>query len=563
MTEKPTGAQLIASTFKNLGVSHVFYMDAILRRALMEMEFVGIKRILTHSEKTAAYMADGYARAGRRLGICMSQSVGAANLASGLQDAYLAKSSVIAMTGRQPSHREHRNTHQEIDHEPLFSAVTKLTARVDSVEEWRVLFNQAVALATSGSPRPVHLDLKGHTGDMIAGADATGLQPLDIPLGFGPAFRPAANPREVERAIAAIAAARKPAIVMGNGAVWSDAGEAVRQMSQKIGAGIVASMDAKALLPDFEPGYAGVIGMYSRESANRVAAEADLFIYAGCDTGDWITGDWLLPKPETVPVIQIDPDPAEIGKNYIGAIGIQADVKLALEALTAAAPATRRDEWFARIAEIVDDFRKKAEPLRTSDGEKIRPERLLAELETLLTDDAFVVVDTGHASSFSASMLYLTKNQSYIRTSGSLGWALPASLGVQCAHPDKMVVCFTGDGGALYHLSELETAKRYGLNTIIIVNNNGRLQQAKKSYQHIYDGRNGNSEELYSFAPVDYSAVAQAFGCFGIRVKRPEEFADAFMKARQSGLPAVLDVLIDEEAMPPAPWTPTELPRYL
>ena len=164
---KMTGAQYLAETMKGYGVTHAFYMPMIVTRALVEMEKVGIHRIMTHGEKAAAYMADGYARPARRPAVCMCQNVGAANLAAGLQDAYLGGSPVVALTGRRTTMQHTRHSYQEIDHVQPFSAVTKYSAMVDSVEQLPILLRQAFREATSGAPGPVHLDLQSANGSAI------------------------------------------------------------------------------------------------------------------------------------------------------------------------------------------------------------------------------------------------------------------------------------------------------------------------------------------------------------------------------------------------------------
>jgi acetolactate synthase I/II/III large subunit len=169
MPQKMTGARLFAQTLKAYGVTHVFFMDAILRRALAEMEGTGIKRILGHSEKAVAYMADGYARVSGRPGVCMAQSVGGANLASGMQDPYLGHSPVIAISGRHVSNFQYRNAYQEVDHQPIYSSVTKFSGRIDTLEQIPHLMRQAFREATTGTPRPVHLDMAGFTGGSAPG----------------------------------------------------------------------------------------------------------------------------------------------------------------------------------------------------------------------------------------------------------------------------------------------------------------------------------------------------------------------------------------------------------
>ena len=160
-----TGAKFMADTLKAYGVTHVFLVPAILRRALAEMDLIGIKRVITHGEKAAAYMADGYARASGKPGVCMAQSVGAANLAAGLQDAYLGLSPVIALTGHKRSDEQYKNAYQEIEHSKPFASVTKFSAVVDNAEQLPHLLRQAFREATTGAPAPVHLDIQGMSGD--------------------------------------------------------------------------------------------------------------------------------------------------------------------------------------------------------------------------------------------------------------------------------------------------------------------------------------------------------------------------------------------------------------
>ena len=191
MSEKKTGARFLAETLKGYGVTHVFFVEAILRKTMVELETLGIHRILTHSEKAAAYMADGYARVTRQPGICMAQSVGAANLASGLQDPYLGSSPVIAITGKKAPLWQNRNSYQEIDHTPLFAPVTKYNVTVDTAEQLPLYVRQAFREATSGRPRPVHLDIAGgYMGAGIESAEGNFDVIVEEKFTHMPAFRP-------------------------------------------------------------------------------------------------------------------------------------------------------------------------------------------------------------------------------------------------------------------------------------------------------------------------------------------------------------------------------------
>ncbi|MGE0713847.1 MAG: thiamine pyrophosphate-binding protein [Alphaproteobacteria bacterium] len=557
MTKIPTmkGARYIAESAAALGIGHVFFVDAVLRRALVEMEDVGIRRVLTHSEKAAAYMADGWSRASRRPGLCMAQSVGAANLAAGLQDAWLGQSAVVALTGRKLPMEQYRNSYQEVPHEPLFGSVTKASMRVDEPAQLPLLMRQAFRMAVTGRPGPVHLDIAGMTGDQTALADCPGAAFPEASFGRIPAFRPPADPEMVAAAVAAIDAAQRPVLVAGAGVAVSNAEAAVAALARRLGVPVVASLDAKTVLAEDDPLWGGIVGTYSRSCANRIVAEADLVVFLGCDTGDQVTNNWTLPPPGT-PVVQVDPDPAELGRSYPGTIGLQADVRAGTEQLTAAVASRPTGAWAARGAALVAEWRAETAPLLAADMRPIRPERLCAELERVLPPDAVLVADTGYSSQWSGTLVGLGAGHRYLRAAGSLGWGFPGALGVKCALPERPVVCFTGDGGFMYHMAELETARRHDIRTVTIVNNNGCLAQGTRSIDAAYAGRNGNKEEIYVFRPTDYAALARSFDCFGARVERPADFAEAFAAALAADRPAVIDVATDPAARAPLGWTP-------
>ena len=212
-----TGAKYMVETMKEYGVTHVFYMPMIVTKALVEMEKVGIGRIMAHSEKAAAYMADGYARAAHGPGICMAQNVGAANLAAGLQDPYLACSPVIALTGRAASMNQYRNHYQEVDHIQPFNAVTKYNAMVDSTEQLPLLLRQAFRTATSGSPGPVHLDLQSSNGSAIMDVEADLDVIVEPQFAKVPPFRGEPEIAMVRDAARVLASARRRIIVAGGG----------------------------------------------------------------------------------------------------------------------------------------------------------------------------------------------------------------------------------------------------------------------------------------------------------------------------------------------------------
>ena len=552
-----TGGRFMAETLDGYGVTHVFFVPVIIQRAMLEMEKLGIKRILTHGEKAAAYMADGYARASHKPGICAAQNVGAANLAAGLQDPFLAGSPVLAITGRKPRISQHRNSYQEVDHLRPFSAVTKYSVPVDSAEQLPFLLRQALREATSGAPGPVHLDLEGTSGNIVMEGEADLEVIIEENFTRVPAYRPEPEAEMVRAAAQALSAAQRPVIVAGGGVTASGAQQEVVQLAEMMSIPVATSLNAKTAIPDGHPLSVGVCGSYSRTCANRLVSEADLVLYIGSHTGSQVTNEWTVPSLDT-PVIQIDIDPSELGRSYPAKATLQGDAKACLRRLMEVLePLGPRTEWVNRAQELVAEWREGVSEVSNSDGSPIRPERLCKELTDYLPSDAVLVSDTGHSGIWTGTMIDLKEQtQQYIRCAGSLGWGFPGALGAKCALPDRPVICFTGDGGFWYHMSELETALRYGINAVIVVNNNHSLNQEKRSNDRLYAGQPGNPEELWHMLDVDLAKLAQAIGCFGIRVDQPGQIQSALEQAIASGKPAVIDVVSDIEGIAPPAWRP-------
>ena len=547
----------MAETLDGYGVTHVFFVPVIIQRALLEMEKLGIKRILTHGEKAAAYMADGYARASHKPGICAAQNVGAANLAAGLQDPFLGGSPVLAITGRKPRISQHRNSYQEVDHLRPFSAVTKYSVPVDSVEQLPFLLRQALREATSGAPGPVHLDLEGTSGNVVMEGEADLEVIIEENFTRVPAYRPEPEAAMVRAAAQVLSAAQRPVIVAGGGVTASGAQQEVVQLAEMMSIPVATSLNAKTAIPDGHRLSVGVCGSYSRTCANRLVSEADLVLYIGSHTGSQVTNEWTVPSLDT-PVIQIDIDPSELGRSYPAKATLQGDAKACLRRLMEVLePLGPRTEWVNRAQELVAEWREGVSEVANSDGSPIRPERLCKELTDFLPSDAVLISDTGHSGIWTGTMIDLKEQtQQYIRCAGSLGWGFPGALGAKCALPDRPVICFTGDGGFWYHMSELETALRYGINAVIVVNNNHSLNQEKRSNDRLYAGQPGNPEELWHMLDVDLAKLAQTIGCFGIRVDQPGQIQSALEQAIASGKPAVVDVVTDIEGIAPPAWRP-------
>ncbi|MCE2492244.1 MAG: thiamine pyrophosphate-binding protein [Alphaproteobacteria bacterium] len=552
-----TGARYIAEALKHFGVTHVFFMDAILRRTLVEMEWVGITRVLAHSEKAAAYMADAYARVTGRVGVCMAQSVGAANLAAGLQDAWLHRAPVLAITGRKPAFARDRNAYQEVEHAPLYAPVTKMHADVDVIDELPRYLEQAFREATDGTPRPVHLDLNGLGGQEIENATLPGADLPNAAYGSHPVRRLRPDPAEIEAAAARLAKARKPVLVAGAGAVQAAAHASVQSLAETLSIPIATSLGGRGIVPTTHALHVGVVGTYSAPVTNQLVHEADLVIYVGCHAGDQVSNDWTVPAPGTA-VIQIDVDGREVGRSYSGVSGIVGDPGMALNDLAVAVDGTGdRIDWARDVGARFDEWRDSMAEHRASDAVPMRVERLCHELSEVLPEDAILVADTGYSGIWTSTVLELRHpGQTYLRAAGSLGWSLPAALGAKAGAPDRPVVCFTGDGGVYYHVPELETAQRRGLPVVVVVNNNSGFGQGVDKVRDIYGDTPGNPDDLNRFNDTNFADVARAFGVEGIRVERPGEIRPALERALSLDEPVLVDVVTDREPRAPAPWTP-------
>jgi acetolactate synthase-1/2/3 large subunit len=297
------------------------------------------------------------------------------------------------------------------------------------------------------------------------------------------------------------------------------------------------------------------VGSYSRESANRVVAQADLVCFVGTETGGMTTHFWAVPRIG-VPAIQIDIDPEALGRNYPLKAAVLGDAKATLARMAAVADkasAGRRQAWIAHARALCEAWYAKCRPALESDAVPIRPERICHELSRNLPDDAIVVVDTGHAGMWMGGMYDLkSPDQSYMRSAGHLGWAFPAGLGAKCACPGRPVAVFTGDAGFWYHIGEIETAVRWNIPTVTIVNNNGGGNQSKRGFDRAYGGeQTQQARELWTYTKVNFARIAEDMGAVGIRVDTPADIAPALARGFATGRPVVIDVATDIDVLAP------------
>ncbi|MDX3905748.1 MAG: thiamine pyrophosphate-binding protein [Pigmentiphaga sp.] len=556
MQERMKVSEWLASEIKQSDITHVFFVEAILRNTLLALVRQGVKPILAHSEAAAAYMADGYSRIARKPGICMSQSVGAANLAAGLQDAWLGKGQVLAITGRKPQAHQFRNAYQEIDHRKAFSATAKISLHAESPEMVPRVLAQAWRALHDGKMQPVHIDVEGLMGEHVENGE---VEPVQSPLLAQIRFEVQRPSDERARECAErVLAARKVVIVAGYEAAYCRVGTLVLELARALQAPVATTVGAKALIPTDDPLNIGTVGSYGMAVTNEVVHEADVVIAIGCQLSDQNTHGWRVIRPGQT-VVQLDRCLDDIGKSYLKTVALVGDLRSSITALgkAVAAHGAERDAAFAHeAANRMQAWRHTARELTESNSHPIRVERIIHEICRALPEDGILVADTGYSAIWSSVYAGLNgTRQEYLRAAGSLGWAFPAALGAKCAAGGRKVVCFAGDGGFYYHVAEIETALRNDIPLVVVVNNNsGFGQDSVNMYAK------GMSREdvhlLAGFDPVSVAAVAKGFGANGMRVTRPEDLRPAIEAALQSNTLTIVEVTTPIDMAAPEAWAP-------
>jgi acetolactate synthase-1/2/3 large subunit len=540
------GSEWIANAWLALGVKDVFLVPTNLYDSLVRLEGRGVRRILTHGEKAAAYMADAYAQASGRPGIVITQGgPGATNLAAGLADAYQGSVPVIAFTSTVSPAQSLRNRYQEVV--AHFEDVTKYRAVVARTDRLPDMFAQAWRAATAGDPRPVVLFV---LADTEAGQADLPEPRFDTRYAAFPAIRIEPEPAAVAQACDELLRAERPVMVVGGGAMKSGAWAECVQLAERLQLPVATSLSGKGAIADDHPLSVGVVGSYARRCANDVVSRADVALLVGTRAGGQSTNNWTLPRPESR-VIHISIDPSEPGRNYPHTLPLAADAQTTLRRMLAYAgdQNVRRPEWLEEIEGYVQRWRRAKQPLMESSQSPIRPERICLEITRTLPDDGVVVADTGYAGAWAGALIeFSTNGRRFLRCEGSLGWALPAAIGAKAALGDRPVLCFTGDGGFWYHIAELETAVRYGLGVVFVVLNNHALAFDT----HVLDFRfESKGYELAEYLDIDFAQIARTIGCDGVRVTDPNDLSDVLRRAFASGKPTVIDVVTDHEAVAP------------
>jgi acetolactate synthase-1/2/3 large subunit len=551
-----SAAAAIAKELKALGVEHFFLMTGRDNKLWIALQAEGIRQVLTRTESAAVYMADAYARiSGRPSFVYGAYGPGAANVAGSMAEPFWSGSPVVAMTSAMRRADRSRKEYQELDQPSMFASVTKWGVEASVPTQVPRLVREAARHALSGAPGPVYLGIASDLFEMDI-ADYQEPAVLEHPLQM-PLNRPAPSTAEAKAVVLALATAERPIILAGNGIHQSGAHDALRRVAERLGVPVVTSSAGKGSLAETHELALGSVGRYSRNYANEALRDADVVLAIGTQLGGLVTDSYRLINPDAQ-LIHVNVDPDVIGLNFPTRLGIVADAR---EFLTALLDESARHEIYRpaaaadHVAGLLDkrtawrDRRAALAAHDGSDGQRMRPEAVMAAVEAQMADDAILVADTGYAAAWAGALAEVkTAGRHFLRADGSLGWAFPASMGAQMAAPDRQVICVTGDGGFGYHVGDIETAVRLELPVVVVILNNQTLafeaHVQTLLYGHVVP-------EVNDFVDVDYGLVARAFGANGVRVTTAAAFSEALADALQRRGPTIIDAVIDREAIAP------------
>lgn len=544
---KMTVAAAIADRLATLDTKYFFMLTGGDQPLWIALHDVGIKMLLTRSEFSAVYMADGYARASGRHAITYGQAgPGATNVAAALADPYWAQSPVVAITGATASDSMYKSEYQSLDQMPLFAPLTKWSGFATSPEQVPNLVSIAVNQSMAGSRGPVHLDIPKDYFAREINAEKSGVNDSETFSSVDVAED------AVDTILEHILTAKKPVILAGEGVVQARAEMALQVFAEALGIPVATTVGGKTSFPGDNPLNLGVTGRYSGKVTNDMVKESDCVLVIGSRLGGLATDGYTVPNRKAK-ILQIDTDPTVFDVNYAAKVRLVSDARMALEALGRKILGRNIDadavKWVNAVRKEIQNWQNEVKSMiiKTAKGPLLSPIEVIAVLAEY-NREITIVADTGYMAAWTGVLYPTIRPGSYFRAIGSLGWALPASLGVQLALSEK-VVCVTGDGGIGYHIADIETAVRLKLPVIVVLLNNGGLMFEYHEQKYRHQGR--VIAEANDFTDADYSTVACGLGADGVRVRTITEFKQAFKVALESNRPTVIEVIVDREAFPP------------
>ena len=538
------GSKALLKLLEKEGVQCIFgYPGAATIPIYDDLLDSGIRNVLVRHEQCAAHMADGYARATGRPGVCMATSgPGSTNLITGVATAFADSSPMLVLTGQVSTGLLGNAAFQEVDAFSLMMPITKHNFRVLRADEIPEAIGRGMNIAKNGRMGPVHVDL-----------------PVDVlrsevdEARMGESF-PVAEPREdlsqLSEALRILISAERPLILAGGGVIWSNASANLTALAEMLLAPVATTLMGKGSIPEEHPLCLGMLGMHGRESARRAMRESDVILAVGTRFSDR-----TIPTCSEIPsgtrIVQVDIDSIEARRNPRTTAGLVGDAGRVLGLLRKGLGRARPETaWTLRIREMQRICRCEID----IDSEPIKPQKAMHELGKLLADDVIITTEVGQNQMWAAHFLKVKHPRQFITSGGfgTMGFGLPAAIGVKMARPEYKVIDVAGDGSLLMVFQELATAMAEDLPVTIVLINNGWLGMVRQWQKLFWGGRFSGTR--LSGNP-DFVQLAEAFGAEGVRVERPSELAEAYQRAMTSDVPFIVDVVCDpeEDVLPMTP----------
>jgi acetolactate synthase I/II/III large subunit len=560
-SNQPTGAEALVRMLQLHGVKHIFGLcgDTSLPfyDALYRLDH-GIEHILTRDERSAAYMADAYARVTGKVGVCEGPSGGGATyILPGIVEASESSIPILGITSDISTASRGRYALTELDQEGLFRPLTKRTTVINRADRLPAEVRAAFRAMTTGRPGAAHLGLPF---DVQKGAVPEEEIWADESLGRFPAWPTAPDPASVERVLEALLSANSPLIICGGAVVMGGGEAALANFARRLDIPVATTISGQGSMRETDPLCVGVVGSNGGVMATRaVVQEADLVFFIGCRAGSVTTERWQFPQPGTR-VVHLDIDPNVIGANYRTEAAMVCDARLGLEALNAALDERKvSDTAFLGAQRTAAARAAKAAffaELSSSAELPIRPERLIAELRRVLPDDAVIIADPGTPCPYLSAFYELRETGRHLwsnRAHGALGYSMSAAVGAWYGRPQAKIIAMMGDGSFGFTSGELETIVRKRVPVTMIVCSNSVFGWIKAGQ------RSGFDERYFSvdFDRTHHADVARAFGVKAWRVEDPSELRAALAGAIEHDGPALVDVLtqpLNEARAPVSEW---------
>ena len=535
---KMTGAQMVCESLIQEGVEVIFGFPggAVLPLYDTLPKYPQLHHILVRHEQGAAHAADGYARATGKVGVCMATSgPGAANLVTGIANAHLDSVPIIAITGQVARPFIGKDAFQETDITGITQPITKHNYLVLEAASLPRVFKEAFYLARTGRPGPLLIDIPRDV--FIDQAEFNYPSKVDLP-GYKPTLQ--GHPAQIKKAAKLINEAQRPLIIAGRGIIISGAYAELKELVEKAQVPVVTTLLGISCFPESHVLSYGMIGMHGMAYANLGVSAADLIIAIGMRFDDRATAKVSAFAPHAK-IIHIDIDPAEIGKNVRVDVPIVGDARAVLQELNKLITSTQHIDWVRQL----DDWRREHPSTNIRDTQQLLPQYVIHKIYEVTRGEAIIVTGVGQNQMWSAQHYWYNKPNSLISSGGlgTMGFELPAALGVKIGRPDDIVWCIAGDGGFQMTIQELATIVQEKAAVKIAILDNGYLGMVRQWQELFYRKR-------YVATPLsgpDFVKIAEAYGFPGLKVKRKEEVVPAIEKAMEEPGPFLIDFVIEAE----------------